>query len=186
MITPNIPEDGSLSIHEIKGDFPDCYTYVPHDEIYQNHRINIRKSIGLQSNQEISIYNVNLTDYCATLSSLRYPILPIPLFTTIFKEVVYEINNNQQQEYKASELDDFLSKLAVETVKDLIQKLRKITPSGEGITFENLCERLLVSQGYKIVNRHIYNKKGGDVDIHCQRTRGEYSFFESGEVELYV
>ncbi len=186
LVTPHIPEYGSLSIHEVKGDFPDCYTYISNDKSYQNHRINLRKSIGLQPNQKISIYNVNLADYCAALRYLRYPVLPITQFKSIFKEIVYEFNNNQQQQFGASELDDYLGKLAGESVAGLIKKLRKIAPSGGGISFENLCERLLVSQGYQIVNRRIFNKKGGDVDIHCQRTRGEYSLFESGDVELYV
>lgn len=186
LVTPHIPEYGKLSIHEIEGDFPECYTYVHSDEIYQNHRINLRNSIGLQPNQEINVYNVNLAEYCAALKFLRLPVLPIPQFESIFNEIYSEFSNNQQQDYGASKLDEFLRKLSGETVDYVIEKLRSIAPSGGGISFENLCERLLQSQGYKIVGRHIYNRKGGDVDIHCVRTRSDFSIFESGNVDLYV
>ena len=167
LINPHIPARGCLSIHEIKGDFPECYIYIPDDPTYLNHRINLHNSIGLEPDQQISIYNVNLAEYCAKLRNLRLPVLPIPEFEILFKNIINEFHNDHQQEYAASELDEYLYKLAEGTVDYLIEKLRKIAPAGEGISFENLCERLLVLQGYKIVNRHLYDRQGEDVDIHC-------------------
>lgn len=186
LITPHIPQYGRLSIHEIEGDFPECYTYVQNDESYQNHRIKIRKSIGLEQDQEISVYNVKLTEYCAALRYLRLPVLPIPRFEQLFRGIVDEFNDNRQQEYGASELDDFLGTLARKIVNVSASELRKISSSGGEISFEALCERILISQGYEIVRRNEYDKQGGDADIRCQRTGADFSIFESGDFNLCV
>ena len=117
---------------------------------------------------------------------MRLPVLPIPQFEILFKNIINDFHNNQQQKYGASKLDEYLYKLAEGTVDYLIEKLRKISPADEGISLKSLCERLLVLQAYKIVNRHLYDEQGGDVDIHCQRLHGNDFIFESGIFGLYV
>ena len=39
---------------------------------------------------------------------------------------------------------------------------------------------------YTVVRRHMFDGKGGDVDIHCTRKRTMTSPFETGDVNLYV
>ena len=38
LITPHLPEYGTVSVHIVHGDFPNCYSYDVSDETHQNHR----------------------------------------------------------------------------------------------------------------------------------------------------
>ena len=184
IVTPHLPEYGRLSIHIVQGDFPDCYHYEQNDDSHQNHRIQLNQSIGL--NNEISIYHADLVEYHTALRYLRYPILPIPEFDDIFLDIVKNFAEDPHQRREASSLEEFLVNLVNCVTSALTKNLRNIWPAGGEISFENLCERVLVSNGYEIVRHHWYDGQGGDVDMVCKRSRDELSVFKGREDLLYV
>ena len=186
IVTPHLPEYGRLSIHIVQGDFPHCYRYEQKDDSHQNHRIQLIESIGLNNENEISIYNADLVGYRTALQYLRYPILPIPEFDNIFLDIVKDFAADPHQRRTASSLEEFLASLVNGVTSALTESLRNIWPAGGEISFENLCERVLVSNGYEIVRRHWYDGQGGDVDMVCKRSRDELSVFKGREDLLYV
>ena len=184
VVTPHLPEYGKLSIHIVDRNFPDCYRFEPNDKSHQNHRIKLKRSIGLDG--EISIRHESFVNYHALLRYLRYPVLPIPQFHNIFLSIVQDFDDDRNQKYGTSTLEEYLFTLAEKVNSALIENLRKISPAGGEISFEKLCERLLKSNGYEIVRHNWFDKQGGDVDIVCKRSRDELSIFEGGESLLYV
>ena len=184
IVTPHLPEWGNLSIHVVNGDFPDCYRYDENDDSDQNHRILVNQSIGLDN--EISIYSEDLIRYRTALRSLQYPVLAIPQFDDLFSDIVDKFVGDPNQSLNAATLEQFLANRAEDVTLALTENLRNIWPAGGEISFENLCERVLVSNGYKIVRRNWYDGEGGDVDLVCQRSRDELSVFRGREDLLYV
>ena len=184
LVTPHLPEYGKVSIHIVNGSFPDCYRYCPpsdSDGSHESHRILLQRSFGL--NGEISIYNTRLILWRAKLQCLRFRVLPIPQFIEPFSTIVREMEQGSTSQFDRSDLDDFLKSLS-ENVGDLIaKKLGELPPTG-AVSFESLCERLLIAAGYEIIRPPYYNRQGGD--LICERSRSNNSVFESGEVRLFV
>ena len=183
IVTPHLPKEGRLSIHIVKGDFPNCYRYDKNDDSHQNHRILVKQSIGLGN--EINIYNKDLIRYRTALRRLQYPVLEIPEFGEFF-DIVEKFPRDPNKRSDASSLEQYLANLVNDITAALTENLRNIWPAGGEISFENLCERVLVSNGYKIVRRHWYDRQRGDVDLVCQRSRDELSVFKGREDLLYV
>ena len=184
LVTPHLPEDGTVSIHIVNGDFPHCYSYDEADGTDLNHRIALEYSFGL--NGEISIYNEELFAWYAQLQSWRYPVVPIPQFYETFSHIVEELGADELRRFDPSELNDFLNNCS-EKVKDVLtENLRAMSAVGGTISFEGVCEQLLKEDGYEIVARNQYDGQGGDVDRVCKRSRRDTSIFESGDVTLFV
>ena len=185
LVVPHLPKYGTVSVHIIEGDFPDCYCYNESDDTHLNHRISLKSSFGL--NGEISIYYHTLTAWLAKLRWLRYPVLPIPQFDKTFLDIVSQMRTDESPHFEPSEWSGFLND-CFNLVKDtLTDQLRSIAPSGHrAISFEGVCEQLLKEDGYEIVARNQYDGQGGDVDRVCKRSRQDSSIFESGDVTLFV
>ena len=47
LVMPRLPTYGTVSIHIVDGDYPDCYRYDTTDQTSQNHRIKVGESFGL-------------------------------------------------------------------------------------------------------------------------------------------
>ena len=184
LVTPHLPAYGLVSIHVVDGAFPDCYHYETEDDEHQNHRVRLKRSVGLDG--KISIYNEKLLPWYAKLQWLRLPVIPIPDFAGLFSAIVDEMAADASRQLSASELDEFIDELA-RKVEDLVTcELRSMPPSGGAISFERLCERLLESAGYKIEARNQFDRQGGDIDLRCTRSRSDTSPFEGGDVTLFV
>ena len=183
IVTPHLPEKGRLSIHIVKGDFPHCYRYDENDDSHQNHRILVKQSIGLEN--VISIHNRDLVWYHSALRSLQLPVIAIPQFD-LFLDIVKEFTDDPEKRRDASSLEQYLAKLANLVTLALTENLRNLWPAGGEISFESLCERVLVSNGYKILRRRWFDRQSGDVDLVCQRSRDELSVFKGREDLLYV
>ncbi len=184
LVVPHLPEYGKVSVHIVKGDFPSCYHYDASDDTYQNHRISLKDSFGLQG--EISIYNEGLLDWYAKLAWLRYPVLAIPQFEKNFSDVIKKMQADPSKSFDPSGLSDFLNKCSKQVGEVLTEKLRGMPAAGGEISFESVCERLLIANGYEIVARNQYNNLGGDTDRECRRSRRDTSIFEGGDVTLAV
>lgn len=184
LITPHLPEYGTVSVHIVHGDFPNCYSYDVSDETHQNHRIALKCSFGLKG--EISIDYVTLLAWRAKLQWLRLPVLEIPDFNEAFSDVVSKMKSDPSLRFGPSELNEFLISVYGKVKKVVTDELRNMPPSGGAISFEGLCEQLLQASGYQIEARHQYDRQGGDVDLICKRPRRDISVFESGDVILFV
>ena len=91
------------------------------------------------------------------------------------------------KEYPTSPLDEFFDDLQYRVVGMVVARLRQIPPAGRNIiSFESVCESLLLSAGYETVGGNLYDGLGGDVDLICRRPRRDMSVFEGGDVTLYV
>ena len=181
LVTPHLPAYGQVSIHFVRGAFPDCYCCDSDDDSHLNHRIRLKDSLGF--NGEISIYNERLLPWRAALRWLRLPVLPIPDFLGLFSKIVDETATDPSHYFPASGLDDLITGFGRKLKNEQVTSwLRGLPPSD----FEGVCERLLKSHGYEIVRRNKFNRQGGDVDLVCRRLRSDTSFFESGDVTLFV
>lgn len=184
LVTPHLPEYGKVSVHIVDRDFPCCYNYDPSDDTHQSHRIALKDSFGLAG--EISIDHVTLLAWRAKLPWLRFPVLPIPDFSEAFSDIVTKMSSGPPLSFGPSKLDEFLTGLFEKVKEVMTVELRKMRPSGGAISFEALCEKLLLENGYKVVQRNQYDRQGGDVDLMCSRSRQDSSVFEGGEVSLFV
>lgn len=182
LVTPHLPENNTVSIHEVEGDFPECYTYLESDETNQNHRIDIRESWGLEGN--ISVKTWQLASWKAKLPWLRYPVLPIEQFEPQFREIIGRLRENPDAEFGESDLEEYFQDLRERVLEDLQEALDLISPSGASISFESVCKRLLRSAGYEVDRKHKYDGEGGDVDFVLNRAK--VSPFETEETTLFV
>lgn len=183
--TPHLPERGKVSIHVVDGDFPACYRYDPAGNDHLNHRILVKRSYGIEGN--ISIYNTVLSAWYAKLQWLRLPVLPIPEHEDAFQSVIRQLDNSPNMTFAVSPLEEHLSGLQDRVLESLKIDLRRtLNPNNSDLSFESLCERLLVKSGYTVVGRNVFDGEGGDVDIHCTRKRADASPFETGDVTLFV
>lgn len=184
LVTPHLPSYGKVSMHVVADDFPDCYQYVEDDEIHQNHRVKIAVSFGL--NGEVSIRHLAVGSWYAKLQWLRLPLIPIPQHEAAFKQVISQLDASPEIIFQPSKMEEYLASLHSDMVSELNKKLQELRPSGTKVSFEAICERLLVSSGYQIVRRNHYDGQGGDVDLHCERDRSYSSPFEAGQTTLFV
>ncbi|WP_165350749.1 restriction endonuclease [Ectobacillus funiculus] len=184
LVTPHFPENGTVSIHIVDGNYPSCYVYNPEDDTHLNHVIKVKKSYGLNGN--ISIYNHRLASWYGKLQWLRLPILPIEQFESKFKEIIYELEENAAATFNLSYIEEYLHEQYSLILHRLKGSLTNISPSISHISFEAVCEHLLVKEGYRIQNKNVFDGKGGDVDLLCTRERTEISPFETGQTILFV
>src|SRR2546421_2094358 len=184
LVTPHVPKNGLVSMHVVDGDYPHCYAYLPKDVHHLNHRIRVKTSYGLQGN--VSIRNESLVEWAAKLQWRRLPILPIKDSREEFDRVIGRLEEDPLMQLNSSPLDEFLDQELTRTILDLKKSLRRITPSGGAISFESVCEYVLTANGYTVVERHAYDRRGGDVDLRCVRQRSDPSPFETGEAMLLV
>lgn len=184
LVVPQMPEDGKVSIHVVAQDYPACYDYIVDDDTDQNHRITISESFGMSG--EVSVQTLMLSRWYAKLRWMRLPVLPIPQFSALFREVVTELTNDSAVRLDKSELADYLGKLKNVLLDKIASELSTINPSGSAVSFESVCEQLIRSAGYEIAGNNIYDGQGGDVDRRCIRRRSEVSPFEIGETVMLV
>lgn len=184
LVTPHLPEYGKVSIHEVDGDYPACYRYEAGDSTHLNHRVRIRRSWGLDGN--ISAYHDSLVPWKAKLPWMRLPVLPIERFEDEFRKVLADLEAEPDAVLEPSDLEKFLAGVATDVREVIGKRLDAMPPSGGEVSFESVCERLLLAFGYKVLRRNHYDGKGGDVDLVCARERADASPFESGDVNLFV
>lgn len=184
LITPHLPSEKTFSIHIVDGNFPECYSCVTSDETNMNHRIKIKHSYGLDGN--LSLYNSEVAYWKGKLQWMRLPVLPMNQYKNEFTELINELRKDSSKKYNKSELSEYLENLQYQTSEFVRSKLQKINPSNDTISFESICESVLDNQGYKIVNRNVYDGEGGDVDLVCEKDRANISPFEQGQDTLYV
>lgn len=183
LVTPHLPEYGKLIINVVDGDYPDCYEYVPNDETHQNHRIRVRSFYGLDGN--IDIHNASVSAWYGKLQWLRLPVLPIPELQEAFESIIRELDKAPDRTFATSPLDVYLDGLLEKVLENMKTQLRTLNPSNSELSFEEVCNRLLMDAGYTIVRRNWYSD-GGDVDLQCARSRVDLSPFEAGQVNLLV
>jgi len=183
LVTPHLPTHGEVSIHVVADDFPACYQYVRDDD-HQNHRIAIERSYGL--GHEVSIRSLGLAAWYGKLQWLRLPIIPIPQHESSFRSIIDKLDKAPEYRFGASLLGEYLDELRKSVLLQLRGKLEDIRSSGTEISFEAICEQLLVSAGYRVVRRNQYDSEGGDVDLRCVRERSDASPFEAGQTTLCV
>ena len=184
LVTPHLPQHAAVSIHVVADDFPVCYQYVPLDDSHQNHRIVIVRSYGLDG--EVDIHNLGLSAWYGKLQWLRLPLIPIPQYESAFRDIVDQLDKSPGRRFGASQFGEYLDRLRAQLMSELKAELQKLRPSAAEISFEAVCERLLVSAGYRVVARNQYDSEGGDVDLRCVRDRSDASPFESGQTTLFV
>lgn len=184
LVTPHLPEKGTVSIHVVHGDYPDCYSYLPHDDTHLGHRIRIKKSYGLDG--KISIYNESLVTWYAKLTGLRLPLLPINDLGECFLTVVRDLESGEGKGLKPSGLMDRFKRIYESLLGKAKEELYKLPSRHAEMSFEKACEFLLKSEGYEIESRNHYDKEGGDLDLRCSRERSDRSPFEAGQVILLV
>ncbi len=181
LIIPHLPSNGKFVICKVADDFENSYSYIE-DVDHHNHRIKISKYWGLD--KPLHIYNYTVASWYGKLKWLRLPVLEISKFKDEFYSVIDLIE--QGYEIKKSDLDDFLISLHDKIIDYVKMELNKIDSSNSKISFENICKRIIEANGYSIIRRNYYDKKGGDVDFFCMREKGDISPFEQGSIELLV
>lgn len=181
LIIPHLPTERKFVICKVADDFDKSYSYIE-DVDHHNHRIKISKFWGLD--KSLHIHNHNISGWYGKLKWLRLPVLEISKFKSDFYTVIDLIEKGC--EIKKSNLDDFLVSLHDKIIGFVQKELTKIDSSNSKISFENICKHVVEENGYSIIKRRQYDKKGGDVDLFCIRERGEISPFEQGNIELLV
>ena len=184
LVLPHLPKYGTVSLHIVAGDFPECYEYEQSDLTHQNHRLKVRRSFGLEG--QIVVRNVELRVYHARLRSLRLPVLPIADLEHAFGDILNAMGSDPNAKFTGSSLDDFLEKASGVVAGRVAEQMRAISASGGGISFEAVCERILVANGYQVIARNQFDGRGGDADLVCTRSRSDLSRFETGDVTLCV
>ncbi len=185
LVTPHLPTYGAVSVHTVDGDFPNCYDPLTDDRRYHlNHRIRIRDSVGL--NGEIPMGALTLGPWYAKVAWLRLPIMPMPQFERDFAHVLGEVRDTPDGRLDAADMERFLVDLTHRAHVAVHDALASMRPSGGAVSFERLCEQILIHNGYEIVARNHYDRKGGDADLICERRRSDGSPFEDGVLRLYV
>ncbi|HSL03206.1 MAG TPA: restriction endonuclease [Nitrospiraceae bacterium] len=183
LVTPHLPEYRRVSFHVVAANFPDCYQYVC-DDSHQNHRIAIERSYGLDA--ELDIHNIIFSGWYGKLQWMRLPLLPIDQYDPAFRSVMSKLDKLPTASFRASTTDDYLYNLNGQLMSLLKAELLKIRPNTTEISFEAICEQLLIAAGYRVVGENQFNKKGGDIDLRCVRDRSETSPFEVGQTHLFV
>lgn len=182
LVTAHLPENGTVSIHEVKDDFPDCYEYVNSDDTHLNHRIRIRQSWGLDGN--ISVDHWRLSPWKAKLRWFRLPVISISGVAGGFREIVSALQENPGQTFEESDRDEYLGELKSHLVSETRSQLERIAPSESGISFEEVALFLLESAGYNKKRGNYYDGEGGDVDVVLNRA--DVTPFENDETRLFV
>lgn len=183
LVTPHVPTDGKVSIHVVDGDYPDCYVYEADDRLGIGHGVKIRKSYGLYG--EIDIHSIVLIEWYARLKYIRMPIQRIDGDLASFQSIMQQIDSGTRTVFHPSDIDEYVTKLGRETADFVKQRLQSMPDSLATVSFEGLCARLLEEAGYRVTGRNRH-QGGGDVDLICERDKGDTSPFQGGVDELYA
>ena len=184
LVVPHLPQNGKVSVHVVDGDFPECYSYMSSDPAHLNHRIKIKASYGLDG--QVSIYDSRLAPWYGKLQWMRLPVLPKNEYRGIFSDIIGTLEREPDTEFRRSELGDYLAQITERMLVVLHGELKELSPSNSAISFEKVCEQLIVDHGYTVVGRNQFNREGGDIDLRCVRERSNLTPFEGGEVTLFV
>lgn len=68
-------------------------------------------------------------------------------------KIIRTLQDDCSHEFGVSELDDYLLGLKLDYMKQIRQKLQQINPSKSKISFEKICERVLMDHGYQVNTR---------------------------------
>jgi len=182
LVVPHLPEYWKVSIHVVGSDTRDCYSYESDDETHLNHRVPIRRSYGMAG--EIDMRNVMLSHWYGKLRWMRLPVLPIAQHEEAFREVIARVEKGER--FERSALGDYFEHLRSNALTHVRTSLSAMNATGGDVSFERVCEQLLRSAGYDVIDKYQYDGQGGDIDLRCVRQRSDASPFESGETLLFV
>jgi hypothetical protein len=162
LVTPHLPDQGMVSIHIVEGDFPNCYCYDQNNSFHLNHQIRIKRSYGLKGN--INIHNIELTEWYGKLSWFRLPVVPIEEYEGLFKDIIWQLEQNPLKIYGESEIDEFFEKEKNKILQLIRDSLNKMNPSRSKISFEQVCEQIITRFGYIVDKRNVCDGSGADID----------------------
>ncbi|WP_370295764.1 restriction endonuclease [Rossellomorea marisflavi] len=184
LLIPHFPDKGQISLAIVDGHYPECYEWVEGMPHHLNHGIKVKKVYGLQG--EISMYNHRLIEWYGKLGSLRLPIIRLKHMEDTITEMVKMLDHDPDMAFEKSTMDDYLAKQTDQMLDSLLDQLQRLSPSGSDLSFEKVCEDLLLKYGYKLVRRNYYDGKKGDADLVLIKEHSAHSPFEIGEYYLFV
>ena len=184
LVAPKLPKNGKFIIGVVDGNFPDCYSYIENDKTHLNHCIKLKKVYGL--NGELDIHNVKVREWYAKLRWMRLPIYPLSKYSTIFINLVTDLENDANSVFEASKLGDFIENLHDKIWREIKKEFEEISPSNSHISFEKVCKEIIETYGYKLEKSN-HHKNGGDADLifSIEETENENPFIRK-ENKLYV
>jgi hypothetical protein len=184
LLVPHFPENGLVTIAVVDGDYPGCYEWTVGQPRHLNHGIRVKKVYGLQG--EISMYNQRLVEWYGKLSGLRLPIITLNGLDDTISEMVTLLESDPDQRFGKSSMDDYLADQTDKMLDSLLNQLQRLSPSRSDLSFEKVCEDLLLRFDYKLERRNYYNGKKGDADLVLKKENSSHSPFEVGEYYLFV
>jgi hypothetical protein len=184
LLVPHFPEKGHVTIAVVDGDYPDCYEWMEGQPHHLNHGIQVKKVFGLQG--EISMYNQRLVEWYGKLSGLRLPIIALNGLEKTVSEMVTLLEAAPDTRFGKSSMDDYLADQTDKILDSLLSQLLRLSPSRSDLSFEKVCEDLLLRYDYKLERRNYYNGKKGDADLVLRKENSSLSPFEIGEYYLFV
>ena len=184
LLIPHFPHNGFVTMVVVDGNYPECYQWTEGQPHHLNHGIKVKRVYGLQG--EISMYNQRLVEWYGKLSGLRLPIIALNRMGNTISEMVRTLENNPDMKYEKSSMDDYLAEQTDRMLDSLLSQLQRLSPSRSDLSFEKVCEDLLLKHEYKLVRRNYYNGKSGDADLVLKKENSSHSPFEIGEYYLFV
>jgi hypothetical protein len=184
LLVPHFPENGLVTFAVVDGDYPGCYEWTEGHPHHLNHGIKVKEMYGFQG--EISMYNQRLVEWYGKLSGLRLPIIALNELEDTISEMVKLLESDPPQRFGKSSMDDYLADQTDKMLESLLNQLQRLSPSRSDLSFEKVCEDLLLRYDYKFVRRNYYNGKKGDADLVLKKENSSHSPFEVGEYYLFV
>lgn len=179
LVTPHLPCDGYVSFHIASDDFCHSYNYQPNDVTHLGHRIKISRSYGMDGS--ISLGAFELLSWQAKLRWLRLPVLELKRhYKSLFTGMISSIEAGRRNKFKPSILEKYEDKIRNNLLSGIQKALSEVSPSGGIISFKRICERLIISYGYKIITRNMCEREGGDIELLCARDTAGPSPFGDG------
>jgi hypothetical protein len=184
LIIPHLPQWHKVTICEVDGDYPACYVYVPNDDTHLNHRIRVKRVLGLDGN--VDMRSLPLVAWYGKLPYLRLPVLAIPQYESAVDEILTQLGGNPAQVYESSTLTAYLEEQIEQTISALTERLYNAPASAGAFSFEAVCRHVVEQHGYVYEGGSRYDRQGGDVDLRFVRERTDASPFETGDARLVV
>ncbi|MCA1054144.1 restriction endonuclease [Rossellomorea aquimaris] len=184
LLVPHFPEKGLVTFAVVAGNYPGCYEKTEENPHHLNHAIKVKKVYGL--NVEISMYNQRLVEWYGKLSGLRLPIITLNHLEDAITGMVKLLESDPETRFGKSSMNDYLGNQTDMMVESLLDQLQRLSPSRSDLSFEKVCEDLLLRYGYDLVRRNYYNGKKGDADLVLNKKNQSHSPFEVGEYYLFV
>jgi hypothetical protein len=184
LLVPHFPENGLVTIAVVGGDYPLCYEWTEGQPHHLNHGIKVKKVYGLLG--EISMYNQRLVEWYGKLSGLRLPIITLNGMGDTISEMLTLLESDPDTKFGKSSMDDYLADQTDKMLDSLLNQLQHLSPSRSDLSFEKVCEDLLLRYDYEFERRNYYNGKKGDADLVLKKKNNSHSPFEVGEYYLFV